>query len=214
MASEYKDDLDSERGNPLPSLHGRFFPINSKDHLYTPSHRRHHTERELTQWVHHEGSIRRPVAVWADVLPRSYISLLMQRRTQHICIDGYTDIGRMDHNKNSSCWPGSILNRLRVRIHCASGSCFALFKLNSWCIWAAQFPLFYCNQVRQLSEYKRRNPLLPVNRSDSVIDDLQPNYLCCFCFNKKRLICTTCHLVYYRSCEPGRFSNRNVKKKK
>ena len=31
----------------------------------------HWLEREIAQWVHHEGSIRRPIAPWADPLPRS-----------------------------------------------------------------------------------------------------------------------------------------------
>ena len=32
-------------------------------------------ERKMAQWVHHEGSIWRPIAPWADTLLRSYISL-------------------------------------------------------------------------------------------------------------------------------------------
>ena len=31
-------------------------------------------EREITQWAHHEGSIRRPIKLWADALPQSYVS--------------------------------------------------------------------------------------------------------------------------------------------
>ena len=37
-------------------------------------------EREIAQWVHREGSIRRPIAQREDALPRNYISLLMIRK--------------------------------------------------------------------------------------------------------------------------------------
>ena len=40
---------DSERGNPLPPLHGPLFPISSKYYF-------------IAQWVHHEVSIRQPIA--------------------------------------------------------------------------------------------------------------------------------------------------------
>ena len=70
-----KDHSDSERGNPLPP-HGLLFPISSKGSLYMhhPTDRMSHTtafvtpvvehwlEREIAQWVQHEGSIRRPIA--------------------------------------------------------------------------------------------------------------------------------------------------------
>ena len=49
-----KDHSDSERENPLPP-HGLLFPISSVEHWL---------ERETAQWVHHEGSIRRPIAIW------------------------------------------------------------------------------------------------------------------------------------------------------
>ena len=65
-----KDHSDSERANPLP-LHGLLFPISSKVSFYMhhPTDRIAHTtgfvtpvvehclEREIAQWVHHEGSI-------------------------------------------------------------------------------------------------------------------------------------------------------------
>ena len=36
----------------------------------------HWLEREIAQWVHpHEGSIRRPIAPWANALPLSYVPL-------------------------------------------------------------------------------------------------------------------------------------------
>ena len=41
----------------------------------------HWLEREIAQWVHHEGSIRQSIAPWAMLLPRSYISLLASRST-------------------------------------------------------------------------------------------------------------------------------------
>ena len=34
----------------------------------------HWLEREISQWVHHEGSIERPITPWADSLPRIYRS--------------------------------------------------------------------------------------------------------------------------------------------
>ena len=71
-----KDHSDSERGNPLPP-HGLLFPISSKGYFIyiipqTGYHIPHTTafvtpvvehwlEREIAQWVHHEGSIRRPI---------------------------------------------------------------------------------------------------------------------------------------------------------
>ena len=70
---------DSEEGNPLP-LQGLFY-------MHHPTDRITHTtafvtpvmllrlEQEIAQWVHHEGSIWRPIAPWA-LLPWSYISLL------------------------------------------------------------------------------------------------------------------------------------------
>ena len=64
----------SERGNPLLT-HGLLFPISSKVFFYMhhPIDRITHTtafgtpvvehwKREIGQWVHHEGSIRRPIA--------------------------------------------------------------------------------------------------------------------------------------------------------
>ena len=65
-----KDHSDSERGNPLLP-HGLLFPISSKGSFIciTPTDRITHTaafatpvvehwlEREIAQWVHHEGSI-------------------------------------------------------------------------------------------------------------------------------------------------------------
>ena len=58
-----KDHPDSKRGNLLP-LHG----VQQGFFLYAPSHRQdstimvHWLEREIAQWVHHEGSIRRRIA--------------------------------------------------------------------------------------------------------------------------------------------------------
>ena len=36
----------------------------------------HWMKREIAQWVHHEGLIRQPIALLANVLPQSCISLL------------------------------------------------------------------------------------------------------------------------------------------
>ena len=66
-----KDHSDDKTGNPLLP-HGLLFPISSKDSFYMhhPTDRIAHTtafvkpvmehllEREIAQWVHHEGSIR------------------------------------------------------------------------------------------------------------------------------------------------------------
>ena len=53
-----KDHSDSERGNPRPP-HRLRFPINSRGAL---------AGREIGQWVHREGSIRRPMAPRANAI--------------------------------------------------------------------------------------------------------------------------------------------------
>ena len=73
-----KDHSDSERVAPL---HGYTFWLAAKDHKDRISHStafvtpvvEHWLEREIAQWVHHEGSIQRPIALWVNVLPQSYI---------------------------------------------------------------------------------------------------------------------------------------------
>ena len=69
MASDHSD---SERGNPLPQ-HGLFF------YMHHPTDRIIHTtafvkpvvehwlEREIAQWVHHEGLIRRSIALTTEL---------------------------------------------------------------------------------------------------------------------------------------------------
>ena len=73
-----KDHSDSERENPLLPLHGLFFSISRKGYkrllMLSSIDRITHTtafvipvvvlwlDRETAQWVHHEGSIRRPIA--------------------------------------------------------------------------------------------------------------------------------------------------------
>ena len=66
-----KDHSDSERANPLSPLHGLLFSISSKGSFYMhhPTDRiahitafltpvvEHWLERQIAQWVHHEGSI-------------------------------------------------------------------------------------------------------------------------------------------------------------
>ena len=65
------DQLHSEREKPLPP-HGLFFPTNSKGSFISIDRIAHTTaffntfgehwlEREMAQWVHHEGLIRRPI---------------------------------------------------------------------------------------------------------------------------------------------------------
>ena len=72
-----KDHSDSERGNPLPPLHGLLFPIiipttSERVLFYMLRHDstyhgfcyvEHWLERELAQRVHYEGSIRCPIAL-------------------------------------------------------------------------------------------------------------------------------------------------------
>ena len=76
-----EDHSDSERGNRLPP-HGLLFPISSMGFYYMrhPTDRKTHAtvfvtpvvkhclERQIAQWVHHEGSIRRPIAPSANAL--------------------------------------------------------------------------------------------------------------------------------------------------
>ena len=69
----------------LPPLNGRLFPISSKGRYIGPDSTLHdfwyisREAREIAQRVHHDGSIRRPIAPRADALPRSYISLPQNR---------------------------------------------------------------------------------------------------------------------------------------
>ena len=68
-----KDHSYSERGNPLSPIYVIVFSISSKDILYCyPTGRIANTPAlftpEIAQWVHHEGSIRRPIAPWVDGL--------------------------------------------------------------------------------------------------------------------------------------------------
>ena len=70
-----KDYSDSERGNPLPP-HGLLFPISSKGYFisiipqkgqHIPRPLLHQSwstglNDKIAQWVHHVGSIRRPIA--------------------------------------------------------------------------------------------------------------------------------------------------------
>ena len=69
-----KDNSDSESGNSLPPLHGYWFRLAARYFLYAPTDRiadttafvtpvvEHWMEREIGQWLHHEGSIRQPIA--------------------------------------------------------------------------------------------------------------------------------------------------------
>ena len=74
-----KDHSDSERGLAARVL------------FYAPSHRQastfvtpvveHWLERAITQWIHHEESIRRPIVSWAksyhEATSRSHINYIM-----------------------------------------------------------------------------------------------------------------------------------------
>ena len=43
-------------------------------------------EREIAQWVHHEGSIRRPIASWANALTTELHLALVTQRVVHACL--------------------------------------------------------------------------------------------------------------------------------
>ena len=69
-----KDYSDSEKRNLLLP-HGLSFQFAARILLYAPPHRQESTynnlcytslERKVAQWVHHEGSIRWPIAPWAN----------------------------------------------------------------------------------------------------------------------------------------------------
>ena len=77
-----KDHSDSERENPLLLLRGLLFPISSKgsfictipqtgQHILQPLLQHWWSTnflREIAQWVHHEGSIRRPIAEFIVIM--------------------------------------------------------------------------------------------------------------------------------------------------
>ena len=89
-----KDHSDSEKGNPLPPL-GYSYWLTARVLLYAPSYRQDNTYHGLCYTSHgalaetrnssmgppHEGSIRRPIAPWANALPLSYVPL-PQKRTK------------------------------------------------------------------------------------------------------------------------------------
>ena len=87
----YGKGLLSEKGNPLPS-YVILFPINSKGSFICiiPDNIAHTTafvipimehwlEWKIAHCVHHEGSIKWPIAPWEDSLQQSYIALQLDR---------------------------------------------------------------------------------------------------------------------------------------
>ena len=69
-----KDHSDSERGNPLPP-HGYSFQLAARfpDRIthtmaFVTPVVEHWLEREIAQWVNHEGSIWWPIAPWVNTL--------------------------------------------------------------------------------------------------------------------------------------------------
>ena len=85
------DHSDSEKGNPLPP-HRQLLSINRKG-LYAPSHRQDNTyhglcftsrgalagTRNSSMGPPHEGSIRRPIAPWANALTTElHLALIAQ----------------------------------------------------------------------------------------------------------------------------------------
>ena len=41
----------------------------------------HWLEQEISQWVHHEGTVRQPITPRADTLPLSYISVFYRQNS-------------------------------------------------------------------------------------------------------------------------------------
>ena len=88
-----KDHSDSEKGNPLPP-HRLLLSIDTRVLLYAPSHRQDNTynglcytsrgalagTRNSSMGPPHEGSIRRPIAPWANALPLSYVPLQLEMK--------------------------------------------------------------------------------------------------------------------------------------
>ena len=79
--------IQAARGNSLPT-HDLHFRLAVWEFLYASSHRQDSTHhclvipvvkhllyREIAQWVHHEGLIRRAITPREDALPLSYTSL-------------------------------------------------------------------------------------------------------------------------------------------
>ena len=109
----------TQRGNSLPP-HGLLFPINSKGSFIctNPTDKIAHTtafgtpvvehwlERELAQRVHHGGSIRRPIAPWANALTTELH--LAPRCSQNLTVGSQT--GRdPDRTLTSTAWyPGKV----------------------------------------------------------------------------------------------------------
>ena len=73
---------DSERGNLLPP-HRLLFRLAARVLLHTVRIEHpmdcvapvveHRLERAIAQWIHHDGSIRRPITTGVDATPPSYI---------------------------------------------------------------------------------------------------------------------------------------------
>ena len=105
-----KDHSDSEKGNPL--LLSIFYLVLSITRvlLYAPSHRQNNTyhglcytsrgalagTRNSSMGPHHEGSIRRPIAPWANALPLSYVPLPHWRHAPHEIKDRLSGLGSRD----------------------------------------------------------------------------------------------------------------------
>ena len=68
-----KDHSDNETGNTLPSHGILFYMHNPRDRIkhtmvFVISVEEYWLKRAIAQWVHHEGSIRRPIAIRANAL--------------------------------------------------------------------------------------------------------------------------------------------------
>ena len=92
-----KDHSDSEKGNRCRII-GYSFRLTARVLLYAPSHRQDNTyhglcytsrgalagTRNSSMGPPHEGSIRLPIALWANALPLSYVPLQICSNTDHV----------------------------------------------------------------------------------------------------------------------------------
>ena len=119
MASDiwFKDHSDSEKGNPLPP-HRLVLSINSKGSfictistdMITHTACLCYTSRGALAGMRnssmgppHEGSIRRPIASWANALPLSYVLLLEHKKQDSVSVSCVLVIGFMfNYNRSLS----------------------------------------------------------------------------------------------------------------
>ena len=122
-----KDHSDSEKGNPLPP-HRLLFPITARVLLYAPSHRQDSTyhgfyytsrgalagTRNSSMGSPHEGSIRRPIAPWANWSNGRVIGCMDKK------INGWMEGWTRDRETDRSMgvWMGWLCRRVKGRSLC------------------------------------------------------------------------------------------------